>query len=202
VSVVARDQLAARAGAGANHQGVVAIAAAYEYAELSELCTVATERGEPALILVLDEVTDPHNLGAVLRSAHLFGAHGVVIPHDRSAPVNAVVTKVSAGASEYIRVARVTNLARALAELKQAGLWLAALAVGPASRPLWEFDGSGPIGLVLGSEGKGIRRRVAQACDHHVVIPMSGAGVGSFNVSVVAGVALYEIARQRGAQRL
>jgi 23S rRNA (guanosine2251-2'-O)-methyltransferase len=164
---------------------------------MEELLVVGTARGELPLLVLLDGVTDPHNLGAVLRSAHLCGAHGVIIPSDRSAPVNAVTTKVSAGASEYVGVARVRNLPRTMAELKQAGVWLVAMTASPRSRPLWELDARVPLGLVLGSEGKGLRRLVAQACDHHVEIPMRGAGVGSFNVSVAAGIALYEVVRQR-----
>jgi 23S rRNA (guanosine2251-2'-O)-methyltransferase len=186
------------AGPGAVHQGVVAIAGAFRYAELDEIAARAAAAGSRGLVVALDGVTDPHNLGAVARSAYLFGAHGLVLPRDRAAEVTPVAVKASAGATEHIPIAQVTNLARALGELKEAGLWNAALAAGPEATPLWKLDAVTPLCLVLGAEGAGIRPLVARQCDFTVAIPMEGRAVGSLNVSVAAGVALYEIARQRG----
>lgn len=186
----------AQSGRMPAHQGVVAVVGGtFEYAALEDLLPAEG----PALIVALDSVQDPHNLGAIVRSAHLLGAHGLIIPKDRAAQVTPVVTKVSAGATEHLPIAQVTNLARALDDLKEAGLWLAGLAAGPEAKPLHELDATMPLGLVLGAEGTGIRPLVAKQCDFLVEIPMVGRGVGSFNVSVAAGIALYEIARQRAA---
>jgi 23S rRNA (guanosine2251-2'-O)-methyltransferase len=190
-------ELDAIAGPGAHHQGVVAIAGSYHYAEVEDLIDRSAAAGPGGLLVALDGVTDPHNLGAIARSAHVLGAQGLIVPRDRSAAVTAVVTKASAGATEHLAIAQVTNLARALGQLKEGGLWTAALAAGPRARPLHELDASVPLCLVLGAEGSGIRPLVARACDFQVEIPMVGQGVGSLNVSVAAGVALYEIARQR-----
>jgi len=190
----ALDQLV---GAGARHQGAVAIAGEYHYADVDDLVARAHAAGEAPLLVALDGVQDPHNLGAIARSAHILGAHGLLVPRDRAAEVTPTVVKVSAGATEHIGIVQVTNLARTLGELKDAGLWMAAVAAADDAVPLWQLDGTGPLCLVLGAEGRGIRPLVARACDHRVVIPMAGAGVGSLNVSVAAGVALYEIARQR-----
>jgi 23S rRNA (guanosine2251-2'-O)-methyltransferase len=192
----ALDQLA---GAGARHQGVVAIAGEFTYSDADDLIARARAAGQEPLLVALDGVQDPHNLGAIARSAYLLGAHGLLVPRDRAAEVTPAVVKVSAGATEHIGICQVTNLVRALEELKEAGLWLAAVAAGEGAVPIWELDGRGPMCLVLGAEGKGIRPLVVRACDHKVVIPMAGAGVGSFNVSVAAGVALYELYRQRRA---
>jgi 23S rRNA (guanosine2251-2'-O)-methyltransferase len=197
VQVVPRPMLDGMAGAGQRHQGVIAVAGEYEYADLDDIIAAAEASGRPALVVALDGVTDPHNLGAIARSAHLFGAHGLVIPQDRAAAVTAVVTKTSAGATEHLAIAQVTNLRRALSELKEAGLWAAAVATAEDAVPMPELDGTGPLCLVLGAEGSGIRKLVAAECDYRVEIPMLGTGVGSLNVSVAAGVALYEIARQR-----
>jgi 23S rRNA (guanosine2251-2'-O)-methyltransferase len=199
--VASRAALDALAGPGAVHQGVVVEVGPYRYAALEDLVAAAEESAEPALLVALDGVTDPHNLGAVIRSAYLFGAHGVVIPQDRAAPVSAVTTKASAGATELLKVARVVNLARALEELRDAGVWRAALAAGEGAVRASELDGVRPLCLVLGSEGKGIRRLVRERCDVRVEIPMEARGVGSLNVSVAAGVILYEVARQRRAAR-
>jgi 23S rRNA (guanosine2251-2'-O)-methyltransferase len=146
-------------------------------------------------VVVLDGVTDPHNLGAVLRVAEGAGASGVVIPKDRAAGVTAAAVKASAGASEHVPIARVTNLRRAIDRMKEAGLWVYAAEVG--GTPYTELDLTGPVGLVLGSEGRGMRRLVREGCDGAVSIPMLGA-VGSLNVSVAAAVLLYEARRQRG----
>jgi 23S rRNA (guanosine2251-2'-O)-methyltransferase len=197
VAVRARVELDALAGADARHQGVVAIAGDYRYADVDELLDAAAARGEPPLIVALDGVQDPHNLGAIVRSAYVLGAHGVIVPRDRAAAVTPVVTKVSAGATERIGVAQVTNLVRTLEQLKARDVWVAAVAAEPDARPLWALDARAPLALVLGSEGSGVRRLVRKVCDFAAAIPMAGAGVGSLNVSVAAGAALYEVARQR-----
>jgi 23S rRNA (guanosine2251-2'-O)-methyltransferase len=196
VEVVADGELDQLAGTGARHQGLVAVVGDFEYADLDAL--VGDGGTRPPLVVALDGVQDPRNLGAIVRSAYLLGADGVVIPRDRAAGVTAVATKASAGATELLPVAQVTNLARALGELKEAGLWLTAVAAGDEARPIGEIDLTGPSCLVLGGEGSGIRKRVAGMCDHAAVIPMAGAGVGSFNVAVAASIALYEVSRQRG----
>ncbi len=175
---------------GGVHQGVVALAEPYPYAELEDLLAAPD-----SLVVLLDGVTDPHNLGAVLRVADGAGASGVVIPKDRAAGVTAAVVKASAGASEHVPVSRVTNLRRAIDAIKKAGLWVYAAEVG--GTPYTDLDLAGPVGLVLGSEGRGVRRLVREGCDGAVSIPMLGA-VGSLNVSVAAGVLLYEAGRQRG----
>ena len=200
IAVDLRDpaELDALAGPGANHQGVIALAGAYQYTEIEDLAEAAAAAGAGGLLVALDGVTDPHNLGAIARSAHALGAQGLIVPRDRSAAVSAVVTKASAGAIEHLATARVTNLVRALEQLKEAGVWTAALASGPDARPLWQLDTASPLCLVLGAEGSGIRPLVARTCDFQVEIPMRAGGVGSLNVSVAAGIALYEIARQRG----
>jgi 23S rRNA (guanosine2251-2'-O)-methyltransferase len=175
---------------GGVHQGIAARVEPYPYAELDDL--LATP--DP-LVVVLDGVTDPQNLGAVLRVADGAGASGVVIPRDRAVGVTAAAVKASAGASEHVPVARVTNLRRAVDRMKEAGLWVYAAEVG--GTPHTELDLTGPVGLVLGSEGRGVRRLVREGCDGTVSIPMLGA-VGSLNVSVAAAVLLYEVRRQRG----
>lgn len=195
-----RTQLDAMAEAGARHQGVIAIAGELAQVDVADIVAIAAARGEPALVVALDGVQDPHNLGAIIRSAYLLGAHGVIVPAHRAAGVTPAVTKASAGATELIAIAQVTNLVRALGELKEAGVWLAAVHDAPGARPLAQLDGKGPLGLVLGSEGEGVRTLVARTCDFHAVIPMAGQGVGSFNVSVAGAIALYEIARQRAAR--
>ncbi|MGI9048526.1 MAG: 23S rRNA (guanosine(2251)-2'-O)-methyltransferase RlmB [Rubrobacteraceae bacterium] len=175
---------------GAVHQGVAARVGSYPYSGLEEILSAPNP-----LVLILDGVTDPHNLGAVLRVADGAGAEGVVIPKDRAAGITAAVVKASAGASEHVRVARETNLRRAIDRMKRAGMWMYAAEVGGARYT--NTDLSGPVGLVLGSEGRGVRRLVREGCDGVVSVPMLGA-VGSLNVSVAASVLLYEAARQRG----
>jgi 23S rRNA (guanosine2251-2'-O)-methyltransferase len=179
------------------HQGVVAVVADFRYRELHELTAAAREAGEPALIVVLDGVEDPHNLGAIIRSAQALGAHGVVIPRDRAASVTPTAAKASAGAVERCRVARVTNIARTLEELKEEGVWVVALAAD-GDRSVTEIDFRGPMAIVLGSEGEGVRPLVRKKCDFVAGIPMTG-GFESLNVSASAAVALYEAARQRAA---
>ncbi len=195
VAVETRSNAELDALAGARHQGLVAITGEYVYADTDDL--VAAARGA-ALLVALDGVVDPHNLGAVARSAYLAGAHGLIVPRDRAASVTPVATKASAGATEHLPIAQVTNLTRTLAELKQAGLWLVAVAAAPDAVPIDTLDLNVPTCLVLGSEGAGIRRLVAAECDYRAVIPMAGTAVGSYNVSVAAGIALYEALRQRG----
>jgi 23S rRNA (guanosine2251-2'-O)-methyltransferase len=183
-----------RLAKGGNHQGAVAISGEFVYREFYEMLEAADE---PGLFVALDGVTDPHNLGAIVRSALLLGADGLIIPKDRAARVNAMVTKSSAGACEHLPIAQVTNLVRALEDLKQEGYWSAALASGPKAQPLHQLDCDMPLVLVMGSEGKGIRNLVARACDFFVEIPMAATAVGSFNVSVATAIALYEVSRQR-----
>jgi 23S rRNA (guanosine2251-2'-O)-methyltransferase len=199
VPVELRDpaELDAAAGTGAVHQGVIAFAGAYRYAELEDLTAVARAAAEPPLLVALDGITDPHNLGAIARSAHLLGAHGLILPRDRSAEVTAAAGKTSAGATEHIAIAQVTNLARALGELKQQDIWIAALAPGDGAIPLTGLDGTLPLCLVAGAEGTGVRPLVARQADFRIAIPMHHAAVGSFNVSVATALALYEVARQR-----
>ncbi len=185
------DRLAGLPG----HQGVVAVVSDYRYRELADLLGAARERGEPALLVLLDGVEDPQNLGAVIRSAHALGSHGVVVPRDRAAGVTPAVAKASAGAVEHCPVARVTNLARALTDLKEEGVWSVAL-VPEGEREIREVDLAGPTALVIGGEGQGIRELVRRTCDYTARIPMAGR-VGSLNASVAAGIALYEAVRQR-----
>jgi len=179
------------------HQGVVAVVADFRYSEIGDLLEAAKAAGQPALVVVLDGVEDPHNLGAVIRSAQALGANGVVIPRDRAVGVTPAVAKASAGAVERCRVARVTNISRSLEELKEAGVWTVALAAD-GERSLHEIDFSGPMAIVLGSEGEGVRPLVRRTCDFVARIPMKG-GFESLNVSASAAVALYEAARQRAA---
>ncbi|HEY0481915.1 MAG TPA: 23S rRNA (guanosine(2251)-2'-O)-methyltransferase RlmB [Kofleriaceae bacterium] len=187
------------AGPDARHQGVVAWLGAFAYADLAALVPPAGDSGGPALLVALDGVEDPRNLGAILRSAYLLGAHGVIIPEHRAAQVTAVVAKASAGASELVAIAQVGNLVRALDELRDLGLWRVAVDAAPGAQPIETIDGTLPLCLVLGAEGTGVRPLVARSCDFHAVIAMAeGRGaVGSYNVSVAAALALYEITRQR-----
>jgi 23S rRNA (guanosine2251-2'-O)-methyltransferase len=178
---------------------VVAIAGAFRYRELDELVALAAAAGEPPLLLVLDGVQDPQNLGALVRSAHVLGAHGVVVPKDRAAHVTPSVVKASAGATEHVAIALVTNLARALEELKAAGVWTVGAVVEPGGdegAAPWEVDLAAPTALVLGAEGAGVRPLVARGCDLRVRIPMAGR-VASLNVAAAGAILLYEAARQR-----
>ncbi len=177
------------------HQGVVAVVADYRYREVDEILAGAAATGRPPLVVLLDGVEDPGNLGAIVRSAHALGAHGVVVPRDRAAAVTPVAAKASAGAIEHVPVARVTNLVRTLEELKEAGLWSVAL-VPDGDRDLSGVDMVGPTALVVGGEGQGIRPLVRKTCDHRARIPMQGR-VGSLNASAAAAIALYEAMRQR-----
>ena len=180
------------------HQGVVALAAVREYATVADLLSRAAELGEPPFLIACDEISDPHNLGAILRTAECVGAHGVIIPKRRSAGLTATVDKASAGAAEHIPVARVANLAAALRELKEQGLWIYGTAADGAS-PLWDTDLSGAVCLVIGSEGEGMSRVVSEQCDFRVSIPMRGR-IGSLNASTSAAVVMYEVLRCRMRQ--
>lgn len=196
VHQVDRKRLAAMV-AGALHQGVVAELREFRYAELPELLEAARASGAAPLLVLLDGIQDPQNLGAIIRSAHALGAHGVVLPKDRAAGVSGAVAKSSAGAIEHCPVARVVNLSRAIEELKEAGLWVCATTVA-AEQPPWEAKLSGPLAVVIGSEEAGVREGVLKHCDFTVRIPMLGK-VGSLNASVAAGIFLYEVSRQRAS---
>ena len=179
---------------GERHQGIIAIAAERNYATLDEILEYAEERGENPFVIILDGVEDPHNLGAIIRSAECLGAHGVIIPKRRSVGLNTTVAKASAGAVEYMRVAKVTNIAMTIDELKERGLWIYAADMGESS--YFDVDMTGPVALVLGSEGFGISRLVKEKCDFTVSIPMSGE-VNSMNVSCAAAVIMADVRRQR-----
>ena len=178
------------------HQGVIALAAVKDYCSVSDILDIAKERGEAPFVVMCDEISDPHNLGAVIRSAECVGAHGVIIPKRRSAGLTSIVEKTSAGAVEHIAVARVANLASAIEELKAAGVWVYGTAADGAN-PLWKTDLTGPACFVIGSEGAGMGRLVREKCDFLVSIPMKGK-VSSLNASAAAAVLLYEALRQRG----
>jgi 23S rRNA (guanosine2251-2'-O)-methyltransferase len=180
---------------GARHQGVIAVTGDFSYASLETILAAETP-----LVVVLDGVQDPHNLGAIIRSAYVLGAHGVVIPEHRAAAITPVVTKASAGATELVPIVQAKNLVRTLEELKGGGVWTCAVAATPEARPITSLDLTGPLALVMGAEGEGVRTLVAKTCDLHALIPMASAGVGSLNVSVAAGIALYEVTRQRAAK--
>lgn len=177
------------------HQGVIALAAAREYFTVDDILQEAADRGENALIIICDELTDPHNLGAIIRTAECAGAHGVIIPKRRSVGLTAVVAKASAGAIEHMKVARVTNLNATIEELKEKGIWVFGTAA-EGSIPMYEADLTGPTAIVVGSEGEGMGRLVQKNCDVTVHIPMKGK-ITSLNASVAASVLLYEAVRQR-----
>jgi len=177
------------------HQGVIALAAAREYFTIDDILEEAASRGENALIVICDELSDPHNLGAILRSAECAGAHGVLIPKRRSVGLTATVSKASAGAVEYIKVARVTNINSAIEELKEKGVWIFGTAA-EGSIPMYQADLTGPVAIVIGSEGEGMSRLVQKNCDVTVHIPMKGR-ITSLNASAAASILLYEAVRQR-----
>lgn len=176
------------------HQGVIAQVAAYEYATVEDILAKAEEKGEPPFIFLLDNVEDPHNLGAIIRTANLAGAHGVIIPKRRAVGLTSTVAKTSAGAINYTPVAKVTNLVRTIEELKEKGIWFVCADMGGES--MYRMNLTGPIGLVIGNEGEGVSRLVREACDFTASIPMKG-DIDSLNASVAAGVLAYEIVRQR-----
>ena len=176
------------------HQGVIAYAAAYEYAEVDDILEAAKKKGEPPFIFLLDNIEDPHNLGAIIRTANLAGAHGVIIPKNRAAGLTATVARTSAGALNYTPVAKVTNLAKTIEDLKKEGLWFVCADMGGTT--MYDLNLKGPIGLVIGNEGEGVGRLVKEKCDMVASIPMKG-DIDSLNASVAAGVLAYEIVRQR-----
>ncbi|MCI9136719.1 MAG: 23S rRNA (guanosine(2251)-2'-O)-methyltransferase RlmB [Lachnospiraceae bacterium] len=176
------------------HQGVIAFAAAYKYAEVEDMLKLAEEKGEPPFLILLDNIEDPHNLGAIIRTANLAGAHGVIIPKRRAVGLTATVAKTSAGAINYTPVAKVTNLSNTIKELKEKGMWF--VCADMDGTVMYELDLKGPIGLVIGSEGEGVSKLVKENCDFTAAIPMAGE-IDSLNASVAAGVLAYEIVRQR-----
>lgn len=194
VSFRTRDQLTAMAGSP-DHQGVVARVASAEYVDLDALLAIPGERGEPPFLLALDQVQDPRNLGALLRTAEAFGVHGVVVPKHHAVGLTEAAARSAMGALEYVPVARETNLVSALERLKESGIWIYGAAPAGGMAP-WSVDLTGPVCLVLGSEGEGLRPLVARACDVLVSIPMLGR-VGSLNVSAAGAVLCYELVRQR-----
>lgn len=177
------------------HQGVIASVAAHDYSTLDDIFARAEGRGEAPLIVVCDELSDPHNLGAIIRSAECAGAHGIIIPKRRSVGLTAVVSKTSAGALEYMPVARVSNIAQAIRELKERGVWVLGTAADGNTR-LYDADLKGPAAIIIGNEGEGMSRLVAEQCDYLVSIPMRGQ-ISSLNASAAAAILLYEAVRQR-----
>ena len=176
------------------HQGVIAQVAAYEYSTVEEILARAEEKGEPPFLILLDNVEDPHNLGAIIRTANLAGAHGVIIPKRRAVGLTSTVAKTSAGAINYTPVAKVTNIVRTIEELKEKGIWFVCADMG--GETMYDLDLTGPMGLVIGNEGEGVSRLVREACDFTASIPMKG-DIDSLNASVAAGVLAYELVRQR-----
>ena len=176
------------------HQGVIAQVAAYEYSTVDEILARAEEKGEAPFLILLDNVEDPHNLGAIICTANLAGAHGVIIPKRRAVGLTSTVAKTSAGAINYTPVAKVTNIVRTIEELKEKGIWFVCADMG--GEIMYDLDLTGPMGLVIGNEGEGVSRLVREACDFTASIPMKG-DIDSLNASVAAGVLAYEIVRQR-----
>ena len=178
-----------------HHQGVIAMAASYEYATVEDILEKAKEKGEAPFIFVLDNIEDPHNLGAMIRTANLAGAHGVIIPKRRAVGLTSTVARTSAGAINYTPVAKVTNLKQTMEQLKKEGMWF--VCADMDGTPYYQMDLKGPIGLVIGNEGEGVSRLIKETCDFVASIPMKG-DIDSLNASVAAGVLAFEIARQRG----
>ena len=177
-----------------SHQGVIAQIAAYEYSTVEDILEKAREKGEPPFIFLLDNIEDPHNLGAIIRTANLAGAHGVIIPKRRAVGLTATVAKTSAGALNYTPVAKVTNLGKTIDELKEAGIWFVCADMDGDRR--YDLNLKGPIGMVIGNEGEGVSRLIREKCDFTAAIPMKG-DIDSLNASVAAGILAYEIVRQR-----
>lgn len=196
VRFVAKDALDRMSETG-HHQGVIAKCAAYEYAEVEDILALARKKGEDPFIIVLDNIEDPHNLGAIIRTANLAGAHGVIIPKNRAVGLTATVARTSAGALNYTPVAKVTNLARTIEDLKKQGIWFACADMD--GQIMYDQNLTGPIGLVIGNEGEGVSRLVKEKCDYVCAIPMKG-DIDSLNASVAAGVLLYEVVRQRSVK--
>ncbi len=193
VDYVQKDRLDQMSETG-RHQGVIAQIAAYEYAEVEDILKKAQDKGEAPFIFLLDEISDPHNLGAIIRTANLCGAHGVIIPKRRAVGLTATVAKASAGAIHYTPVARVNNMAQTIEELKKEGLWF--VCADMDGEIMYDLNLTGPIGVVIGAEGSGVGRLVKEKCDFIASIPMKG-DIDSLNASVAAGVLAYEIVRQR-----
>ena len=193
IKYVAKERLDQMSETG-KHQGVIACAAAYEYADIEDMFKLAEKKGELPFFFLLDNIEDPHNLGAIIRTANLAGAHGVIIPKNRAVGLTATVVRTSAGALNYTPVAKVTNLAGTIEELKKRGLWF--VCADMDGTRMYDLNLKGPIGLVIGSEGEGVGRLVKEKCDMVASIPMKG-DIDSLNASVAAGIAAYEIVRQR-----
>lgn len=193
VNFVAKERLDQMSETG-KHQGVIASAAAYAYAEVEDMLKLAEKKGEPPFLFLLDDIEDPHNLGAIIRTANLAGAHGVIIPKRRAVGLTATVARTSAGALNYTPVAKVTNLSATIEELKEKGMWFVCADMGGTT--MYDLNLTGPIGLVIGNEGDGVSRLVKEKCDFVASIPMKGE-IDSLNASVAAGVLAYEIVRQR-----
>lgn len=193
IQYVSKERLNQMSETG-NHQGVIAYAAAYEYASISDMLEIAAKKGEAPFLILLDGIEDPHNLGAIIRTANLAGAHGVIIPKRRAVGLTATVAKTSAGALNYTPVAKVTNLSATIEELKEKGMWFVCADMGGTS--MYQLNLKGAIGLVIGNEGEGVSRLVREKCDMIASIPMKGE-IDSLNASVAAGVLAYEIVRQR-----
>ena len=193
INFVDKERLDRLAGTG-HHQGVVAQAAAYEYAEVEDILKAAKDKGEAPFIFILDEIEDPHNLGAIIRTANQAGAHGVIIPKRRAVGLTATVAKTSAGAINYTPVAKVTNISKTIEDLKKQGMWFVCADMDGTT--MYDLNLTGPIGLVIGNEGSGVGRLVKEKCDFVASIPMKG-DIDSLNASVAAGVLAYEIVRQR-----
>lgn len=193
IQFVKKERLDQMSSTG-KHQGAIAYIAAYEYAEVSDILNIAKEKGEAPFIFILDGIEDPHNLGAIIRTANLCGAHGVIIPKRRASGLTATVSKASAGAINYTPVAKVTNIVKTMEDLKKEGLWFVAADMG--GEVMYKQNLTGPIGLVIGNEGEGVSRLVKENCDFITSIPMMG-DIDSLNASVAAGVLAYEIVRQR-----
>ena len=196
VNFVPKERLDSMSETG-HHQGVMAYAAAYEYAEVEDILKIAEEKGEPPFLLLLDGIEDPHNLGAIIRTANLAGAHGVLIPKRRAVGLTATGARSSAGALNYTPVAKVTNMAATIEDLKKRGIWFVCADMGGES--MYRLNLTGPIGLVIGNEGEGVSRLVKEKCDMIASIPMKG-DIDSLNASVATGVLAYEIVRQRLAK--
>lgn len=196
VNFVPKERLDSMSETG-HHQGVMAYAAAYEYAEVEDILKIAEEKGEPPFLFLLDGIEDPHNFGAIIRTANLAGAHGVIIPKRRAVGLTATVARTSAGALNYTPVAKVTNMAATIEDLKKRGIWFVCADMGGES--MYRLNLTGPIGLVIGNEGEGVSRLVKEKCDMIASIPMKG-DIDSLNASVATGVLAYEIVRQRLAK--
>ena len=197
LNFVTKERLSQLSDTG-KHQGVVAYLAAYEYGTIEEMLREAEEKGEAPFLILLDGIEDPHNLGAIIRTANLAGAHGVVIPKRRAVGLTATVARTSAGALNYTTVAKVTNLTKTIEELKQKGLWF--VCADGTGTPMYDLNLSGPIGVIVGNEGEGVSRLVRESCDMVAAIPMKGE-IDSLNASVATGVLAYEVVRQRSVSK-